>query len=80
MNCKDESYKKIFKWLWRKWKNFSRVFARLNFNLIMTFFYWLIIGPVSLMRKAVKVFSSQPNKESYWLIKKEDVSNFKNQF
>ena len=67
--------------VWEKWKRLARIFAKINFNLIMTLFYFLIIGPVSTARKAVKLVARRPNQESYWLDRKErSAPNFKNQF
>lgn len=74
--------KEIFKKIWQIWKSFTRVWGRFNAYLILTLFYFLIIGPVSLLRKIIKNFSSKTGKDSYWSPKKESGGGFdyKHQF
>lgn len=73
--------KKILKKIWQIWKSFAQAFGRFNAHLILTLFYFLIIGPIAIIRRGIKLLSSKNNKDSYWLLKREgEESGHKNQF
>lgn len=69
---------KTFQKVWRKWKEIVRVWGILNSFLILTLFYFVIIGPVALIRRVAK--SRTSNQDSYWIRREEGQSDFKKQF
>ncbi|MAF42796.1 MAG: hypothetical protein CMI54_01325 [Parcubacteria group bacterium] len=73
--------KQILRKIWHKWKYAARIFGKVNSFVILTLFYFIIIGPISLLRKLVKVFHSKGQQKSYWVSpEKENPEGFKNQF
>ncbi|HJN62442.1 MAG TPA: hypothetical protein QGH92_02565 [Candidatus Parcubacteria bacterium] len=73
--------KQILRKIWQKWIYAARIFGKVNSFVILTLFYFIIIGPISLARKFFNLFRSKEQPESYWVAKEEsDKSNFKHQF
>ncbi|OGC47078.1 MAG: hypothetical protein A3A94_03475 [Candidatus Portnoybacteria bacterium RIFCSPLOWO2_01_FULL_43_11] len=72
----------ILKKIWRGWKKFANLIGRFNTHIILSIFYFLIIGFVFSIKKIISFFSSKPFQDSYWVLreKKKDESNFERQF
>ena len=61
--------KKLLKTLYKYWMIFARFLGRINSRVLLTVFYFLIFGIVSLIRKLFKLFKVHPETVSYWLKK-----------
>ena len=73
--------KGILEKFWRVWKRFAKILGTINSYLILTILYFLVIGPISSLRKIIKKFSRKLPKDSYWLPKEESrESDYKDQF
>ncbi|MBI2625281.1 MAG: hypothetical protein HYW70_03030 [Candidatus Nealsonbacteria bacterium] len=71
--------KETIKKIWGKWKGVTRVWGVFNSYIILTLFYFLIIGPVAIVRKLIKLRQTPQN--SYWIKKEEsDPESYKHQF
>jgi len=72
----------FFNKIWQRWKRIAKTVAKVNSYIILTLFYFLIIGPVALIKKIINLFSKKVPEESYWVSKepKQDKSDFENQF
>lgn len=44
-----------------------KAFGRVNSALLLTVFYYLILGPVAVVFQIVKVFKVEKKTKSYWI-------------
>ena len=58
-----------------------KYFGIINSWILLTIFYYLIFGTVAIIRKIFMSFKIKPDKNTYWIEKKEfkDV-NYENQY
>ena len=72
----------FFNKIWQGWKRIARTVAKVNSYIILTLFYFLIIGPIALIKKIIDLFSKKVSEESYWVSKepKQNRSDFEDQF
>jgi len=52
--------------LFRIWLSFTRLLGKINSFLLLTLFYFFIIGPIALIRKVILRFKKK-EVESYWI-------------
>ena len=57
---------KILKKIWQGWKKLANKIGKVNSVIVLTIFYFLIIGPVAIIIKIYKLFKSKKKSESYW--------------
>ena len=61
--------KKFFKALYRAWMKFAHFIGRINTTLLLTFFYFLIMGLAKLVALVLRkdlLDSSWKDRPSYW--------------
>lgn len=69
----------FLKKIWQGWKIFARTLGRINSKILLTVFFFLILGPIALIRKIVFLFKPRPAHATFWLkkeIKEEKLEDF----
>jgi len=61
--------KQFFSFLWKTWLKIGEILGWIWTRILLTFIYFLVIGPISLL---MKLFNKDPlkfkfDKNSYWL-------------
>ena len=75
-------FREFLKKIWRGWKKIANFIGRFNTHIILSIFYFLMIGFVFLIKKIINFFSSKPLYNSYWILKekREEKFDFERQF
>ena len=50
-----------------QWKKIAKVIGTVNSVIILTIFYFLIISPIAIIRKTIKLFKTKEDESSFWL-------------
>lgn len=68
--------------IWQGWKKIAHAIGKVNTRILLTLFYFIIIGFVALIKNIIKVFSSKSIKDSNWILadKNKAKSDFEQQF
>jgi len=61
--------KQFFSFLWKTWLKIGEILGWIWTRILLTFIYFLVIGPISLL---MKLFNKDPlkfkfSKDTYWL-------------
>ena len=71
-------------WIWRKWIAFAKLIGSINARIILTLFYFLIVGLFSLLvGRWQNYLRRRPPSDTHWLpvdSKTMDLSDAKRQF
>ncbi|OGM03525.1 hypothetical protein A2715_02635 [Candidatus Woesebacteria bacterium RIFCSPHIGHO2_01_FULL_39_32] len=67
------------KTLWNRWRRISNVLLDREANVILSFLYFLLIGPYAVISKILyDPFNLKSHKESFWFSKSnKNVANLK---
>ncbi len=75
---------KLLKGIWYVMERGLKLFGKVNSILLLSIFYYLILGPVAIVAQIVKVFKLRPSEaNSYWLKRDRDpetVTTLRRQF